>query len=56
MRIGDSTLMLVDENPEWGALVEVMKGSPVTIHMYVDNIDATVAQAVTMPPEGHDAG
>ena len=26
MRIGDSTLMLVDENPEWGALAEVAEG------------------------------
>ena len=47
MRIGDSTLMLVDENPEWGALgPKSLKGSPVTIHMYVDNVDAAVAQAV----------
>ena len=47
MRIGDSTLMLVDENPEWGALgPKSLKGSPVTIHMYVENVDSTVAQAV----------
>ena len=47
MRVGDSTLMLVDENPEWGALgPKSLKGSPVTIHMYVDDVDATVAQAV----------
>ena len=25
---------------------KLLKGSPVTIHMYVDNVDATVAQAV----------
>ena len=47
VRIGDSTLMLVDENPEWGALgPKALKGSPVTIHLYVEDVDATVAQAV----------
>lgn len=47
VRIGDSALMLVDENPEWGCLgPKAMKGSPVTIHLYVKNVDAAVAQAV----------
>jgi uncharacterized glyoxalase superfamily protein PhnB len=47
VRIGDSTLMLVDEMPEWGALgPKALKGSPVTIHLYVTDVDATVAQAV----------
>jgi len=47
LRIGDSTLMLVDENPEWGALgPKRLKGSPVTIHLYVPDADAAVAQAV----------
>ncbi|HKU84925.1 MAG TPA: VOC family protein [Casimicrobiaceae bacterium] len=47
VRIGDSTLMLVDENPQWGALgPKALKGSPVTIHLYVVDVDATVAQAV----------
>lgn len=47
LRIGDSTLMLVDQNPEWGALgPKLLKGSPVTIHLYVPDVDATVAQAV----------
>jgi uncharacterized glyoxalase superfamily protein PhnB len=48
VRIGDSTLMLVDENPQWGALgPKSLKGSPVTIHLYVEDVDATVAQAVS---------
>src|SRR5664280_224386 len=48
VRIGDSVLMLVDELPEWGMLgPKVLKGSPVTIHLYVANVDAVVAQAVT---------
>ena len=47
VRIGDSALMLVDEMPEWGALgPKALKGSPVTIHLYVKDVDATVAQAV----------
>ena len=47
VQIGDSTLMLVDENPQWGALgPKALKGSPVMIHLYVPDVDATVAQAV----------
>ncbi len=47
LRIGDSTLMLVDEVPAWGALgPKALKGSPVTIHLAVGNVDAAVAQAV----------
>lgn len=48
IRIGDSQVMLVDEMPEWGALgPKSLKGSPVTIHLYVENVDAFVAQAVS---------
>lgn len=47
LRIGDSTLMLVDENPAWGALgPKSLKGSPVTIHLFVENVDASVERAV----------
>jgi PhnB protein len=47
VRIGDSALMLVDENLQWGLLgPKALKGSPVTVHLYVEDIDATVAQAV----------
>jgi len=47
VRIGDSALMLVDEMPQHGALgPKSLKGSPVTIHLYVEDVDATVAQAV----------
>jgi PhnB protein len=58
VKIGDSMLMLVDENPQWGALgPKSLKGTPVTIHLMVEDVDATVAQAVaagakvTMPVE-----
>ena len=58
MKIGDSTVMLADEMPEWNSLgPKALKGSPVTIHLYVDNADEFVARAekagakVTMPVE-----
>ena len=47
VRIGDSMVMLVDEVPEWGTLgPKALKGSPVTIHLMVDDVDAIFAQAV----------
>lgn len=58
IRIGDSAVMMIDENPERGMLgPKSLKGSPVTIHLYVENADATVERAVkagakvTMPLE-----
>ncbi|RZI86641.1 MAG: VOC family protein [Rubrivivax sp.] len=48
VRIGDSVLMLVDENPKWGSLgPKTLKGSPVFIHLYVEDVDAVMAQAVS---------
>jgi len=47
LRIGDSPLMLVDEFPEHGSLgPQALKGSPVTLHLSVKDVDAAVAQAV----------
>jgi PhnB protein len=47
IRIGDSAIMLVDEFPEHGGLgPKALKGSPVTIHLYVENVDAFVDRAV----------
>lgn len=47
LRIGGACLMLVDEYPEQGMLSPLsLNGSPVTIHLYVADVDATVAQAV----------
>ncbi len=46
LRIGGSALMLVDEMPQMGALgPKALKGSPVTIHLMVEDVDATMAQA-----------
>lgn len=47
LRIGDSALMLCDAAPQCGGFGPLaLKGSPVTIHLYVNDVDATFAQAV----------
>lgn len=58
VRIGDSSVMLVDESPEWGCFgPDAQKGSAVTIHLYVEDVDKVMASAaaagakVTMPAE-----
>lgn len=48
IRIGDSTIMLTDEFPEWGNKgPRTLGGTPITIHLYVDDVDAVFAQAVS---------
>jgi PhnB protein len=47
MMIGDSHIMLVDEFPEWGGKgPKLLGGTPVAIHMYVNDADAIFKQAV----------
>ena len=47
IRIGDSPIMLADENPQMGARsARAFGGSPVSLMVYVENVDAMVAQAV----------
>ena len=47
IRIGGSQIFLVDEMPEWGAVgPKSLKGSPVTIHLQVEDVDAMVDRAV----------
>ena len=47
IRIGDSEVMLADEFPDWGSFgPKSLKGSPVTLHLYVEDADAFVARAV----------
>ncbi|WP_373988357.1 VOC family protein [Duganella sp. BuS-21] len=57
LKIGDSVLMLADDFPEYGGLgPKALKGSPVTLHLYVVDTDAAFQQAVDagatarMPP------
>jgi PhnB protein len=47
IRIGDSHVMLADEFPEMGFLSpQSVGGSPVMMHLYVEDVDATVPKAV----------
>ena len=47
VRIGDSMGMLVDEVPEWQAVgPRTLKGSPVTLHLYVSDADAVFQRAI----------
>jgi len=46
IKIGKANIMLADEHPEIGFLSpSTLGGSPVAIHIYVENIDALAAQA-----------
>ncbi|MEN3275242.1 MAG: PhnB protein [Massilia sp.] len=47
LRIGDSPLFLADEFPDHGSLGPLaLKGSPVTIHLSVPNVDAVWERAL----------
>ncbi len=47
LRIGNSMLMVVDEFPDWGSFgPKALKGTPVTVHLFVEDVDAVVARAV----------
>jgi len=57
IRIGNSMLMLSDENSNWGAFSpQHLNGSPVTLFLYVADVDAVFAKAtaagvnVVLPP------
>src|ERR1700754_5360828 len=46
LKIGDSMLMLTDEWPEHQSFgPNSLKGTPVTIHYYVEDVDASFKQA-----------
>ncbi len=48
IKIGDSPIMLSDEHPEMGYLgPKSLGGSPVSILLYVENVDAVVQQATS---------
>jgi uncharacterized glyoxalase superfamily protein PhnB len=48
LSVNGSSVMLVDENPQWKALgPKTLGGTPVTIHLMVDDVDKTFAQAVS---------
>lgn len=46
LQIGDSRVMLVDENPQWQAFgPKSLKGTSVTLHLQVEDADALFAKA-----------
>ena len=48
IRIGDSRVMLADEHPDFGALSPIsVGGSPVNLHLYVDDVDRVVEKAAS---------
>jgi PhnB protein len=48
LKIGDSTIMLADEFPERNILgPESLGGTPVMIHLYIDDVDTVANRAVT---------
>jgi PhnB protein len=48
IRIGDSTIMLADEFPDMGHKSPAsLGGTPVSIMLYVEDVDAVAAQAVS---------
>ena len=47
IKIGDSHVMLADEHPEMGARgPQSIGGSPISLVLYVEDVDATVSRAV----------
>jgi len=47
MRIGDSNIMLTDENPAWNAKSpKTLGGTPVSLHLYVEDCDALYDRAI----------
>ncbi|MGF6756718.1 VOC family protein [Paraburkholderia sp. GAS334] len=56
LRIGDAAIMLVDEAPQHQMVgPKTLKGTPVIIHLYVEDVDAVMQRAasagatITMP-------
>jgi PhnB protein len=46
IKIGKANIMLADEYPEMGFVSpKTLGGSPVTIHLYVEDVDAVASQA-----------
>jgi PhnB protein len=57
IKIGNSPIMLAEEHPEWNAISpQTLGGSPISILLYVEDVDARFNQAVAagagIPGEG----
>lgn len=47
LRIGNSTVMLTAENPQWEMKsAETLGGSPVSLHVYVNDVDRAFQRAI----------
>ena len=47
LRIGDSMIMLGEENEQWGVVSpQTLGGAPSSLHLYVEDADAVFARAV----------
>ena len=47
LRIGNSTLMLSEENPQWGTKSpETLGGSPASLHLYMPDVDVAFKKAI----------
>jgi PhnB protein len=47
LRIGNSMLMVVDDFPDWGSFgPQALKGTTMTVHLFVEDVDAVFARAV----------
>ena len=47
LRLGSSVIMLADEHPQMGMRLPMTLGAtPVMMHVYVEDCDATVAKAL----------
>jgi PhnB protein len=47
VEIGNSVVMLADEHPEMGAVgPRTVGGTPVSLHVYVEDVDAVFARAI----------
>ncbi|MEO5974785.1 MAG: VOC family protein [Ilumatobacteraceae bacterium] len=49
IKIGDSKIMLAEESEQWGnKSPQTLNGSPVSLCIYVDNVDAVFAKAIAL--------
>lgn len=56
IRIGNSVIMMADENLAWNSRgPNALGGSPVTLHLYVEDCDAAFARAVDAGANGRMA-
>ncbi len=54
MRIGNSNIMLADESPENGVRSpQTLGGTPVSLMLYVEDVDARYAQAIAAGAKEH---